>query len=83
MVASVIKIPIKIVSNNRNVFIYTATMVENIASASSKSFIPAGPLFDDGAPFSPISITELRLLRHVDRLSSIQLDPKQSSLASY
>lgn len=70
-------------ANNRNVFSLTETMLTNIESSSSKSLNPSGPLVGDGAQFQSICMTKLRLLHYVDRPSSVQLDPKTSSLASY
>lgn len=47
------------------------------------SHINTGTSVDDGAPFSAIGMTELRLLRHLNPSSPVPLDPIPSSMYQY
>lgn len=50
-------------SPNRNVESFTESIVANTASIINKS--RSGPLLEDGAIFSAIGVTELRLTHHI------------------
>lgn len=58
-------------------------MIANISSTYQVSSILSGPIFEDGTLFSSIDMTEVRLLRHVDKSVSKQLDLKPSFLSFY
>lgn len=64
-----------------NVLNFMGCLITNNVSSNSKN--PSGPLVDDGAPFSAIGMTELRLLRHIDTSSSIKLEPIPTDLSYY
>lgn len=66
---------------NLNIRTFMATIV--FCTVSSNLSISSEPLLDDGAPFSFIGMTDLRLLWRHDTVSAILLDANPSSLSSY